>query len=406
MKLPEDVDPEFLYQVLLAREALGSTGIGDGIAIPHVRNPIVLHLSRPTVTLCFLEQPVDFGALDGQPVSTLFTLVSPTVRAHLHLLSRLAFALRHPRFKAAVQSQASREEILDALREAEAAVATPPPPRASRAAARTDATGEEASAIDARGERTMGLRPEPAGAPADRGQRSAGARARASLRPGPGDRDASLSLVGALAGLERRARRLAAGPSRPLRSRARSPSFAPPAARPAERPSSWCPSTCSAGRARSTAPATGGRRSTRRTGGGSGSASDSWSRRSPASCSRPTASRSCSRGRSWRSPRSCSSPPRTSAREVQQAGWVYLRRDARGNARPVRALRAALGGDRLARAPPAPERRERGRVSTALLFAARAAGLRPEGGDRAAALLAARGPRQRSLATSRRCSRA
>ena len=68
MKLPEDVDPEFLYQVLLAREALGSTGIGDGIAIPHVRNPIVLHLSRPTVTLCFLEQPVDFGALDGQPV--------------------------------------------------------------------------------------------------------------------------------------------------------------------------------------------------------------------------------------------------------------------------------------------------------------------------------------------------
>ena len=69
MKLPDDVDREFLYQVLLAREALGSTGIGDGIAIPHVRNPIVLHLSRPTVTLCFLEQPVDFGALDGQPVS-------------------------------------------------------------------------------------------------------------------------------------------------------------------------------------------------------------------------------------------------------------------------------------------------------------------------------------------------
>ena len=52
MKLPEEVDRQFLYQVLLAREALGSTGIGDGIAIPHVRNPIVLHLSRPMVTLC------------------------------------------------------------------------------------------------------------------------------------------------------------------------------------------------------------------------------------------------------------------------------------------------------------------------------------------------------------------
>ncbi len=127
MKLPEDVDPAFLYQVLLAREALGSTGIGDGIAIPHVRNPIVLHLSRPTVTLCFLEQPVDFGALDGQPVSTLFTLVSPTVRAHLHLLSRLAFALRDPRFKAAVRTQASREDIFEALNAAEAAVTAAAP---------------------------------------------------------------------------------------------------------------------------------------------------------------------------------------------------------------------------------------------------------------------------------------
>jgi PTS system nitrogen regulatory IIA component len=127
MRLPEDVDREFLYQVLLAREALGSTGVGDGIAIPHVRNPIVLHLSRATVTLCFLERPVDFGALDGQPVSTLFTLISPTVRAHLHLLSRLAFTLRDPRFHAALRTQASREEILGALHAAEAALAAARP---------------------------------------------------------------------------------------------------------------------------------------------------------------------------------------------------------------------------------------------------------------------------------------
>ena len=125
MQLPEEVDREFLYQVLLAREALGSTGIGEGIAIPHVRNPIVLHLSRPMVTLCFLEHPVDFGALDGQPVTTLFTLISPTVRAHLHLLSRLGFALRDPDFKSAVIHQASREMILEALKRAEIALPAP-----------------------------------------------------------------------------------------------------------------------------------------------------------------------------------------------------------------------------------------------------------------------------------------
>ena len=96
MRLPDEVDREQLLRVLVAREALASTGVGDGIAIPHVRNPIVLHVPRPTITLCFLERSVDFGALDGQPVHCFFTIVSPTVLAHLHLLSRLAFALRDP----------------------------------------------------------------------------------------------------------------------------------------------------------------------------------------------------------------------------------------------------------------------------------------------------------------------
>jgi PTS system nitrogen regulatory IIA component len=126
MKLPEEVDQEFLFQVLLAREALGSTGIGEGIAIPHVRNPIVLHLSRPMVTLCFLEQAVDFGALDKRPVSTLFTFISPTVRAHLHLLSRLGFVLRDETFRSAITRQAPREEILAALDNAERALTTSP----------------------------------------------------------------------------------------------------------------------------------------------------------------------------------------------------------------------------------------------------------------------------------------
>jgi PTS system nitrogen regulatory IIA component len=63
-----------------------------------------------------LEAPVDFGALDGQPVQTLFTLISPTVKAHLHLLSRLAFALRNPDFKAQIVRQASRDEILAAVK--------------------------------------------------------------------------------------------------------------------------------------------------------------------------------------------------------------------------------------------------------------------------------------------------
>ena len=111
MPLPEEVDRAFLLEVLLARESLGSTGIGNGLAIPHVRNPIVLHIPRPMVSLCFLEHPVDFDAIDGRPVHTLFTIVSPTIRGHLHLLSRLSFALQQPDFKEVIARQALREDI-------------------------------------------------------------------------------------------------------------------------------------------------------------------------------------------------------------------------------------------------------------------------------------------------------
>ena len=112
MPLPEEMDRDLLLDVMLARESLGSTGIGDGIAIPHVRNPIVMRITQPLVTLCFLATPVEFNAVDGKPVHTLFTIVSPTVKVHLHLLSQLAFALRQPVFANLIARQGSCEEIM------------------------------------------------------------------------------------------------------------------------------------------------------------------------------------------------------------------------------------------------------------------------------------------------------
>jgi len=115
LKLPPQMDPDFLLQVLLAREALGTTAVGDGIAIPHVRNPILLqNRPAPAITVCFLENPVDFGALDGQPVKILFLLTSPTVRVHLHLLSRLAYALHDPQFRQTLSSACDPAGILEA----------------------------------------------------------------------------------------------------------------------------------------------------------------------------------------------------------------------------------------------------------------------------------------------------
>lgn len=123
MQLPEEVDRETLCELLLAREAMGSTGVGNGIAIPHVRNPIVLHVPRAAITLCFLEKPIDFGAVDEQPVHTMFSMITPTVPVHLHLLSRLASSLRDPGFKGVITRRASREEILNEARRVEASLA-------------------------------------------------------------------------------------------------------------------------------------------------------------------------------------------------------------------------------------------------------------------------------------------
>jgi len=95
-----------------AREAMGSTGIGDGIAIPHVRNPVVLHVDQPFVTLCLLRHPVDFDAPDGQPVHALFLVVSLTVPAHLRMLAQLGFVLRDEPLRQLLRAAAPIEAIL------------------------------------------------------------------------------------------------------------------------------------------------------------------------------------------------------------------------------------------------------------------------------------------------------
>ncbi len=126
LSLPDGVDREFLFQVLLARESLGSTAVGDGIAIPHVRNPITLHVIKPVMALCFLETPIDFQAMDGKPVHTLFTIVSPTIKAHLNLLSKLSLGLRSPAFAGVIANTGSREDIFREAGRLDASLGTGP----------------------------------------------------------------------------------------------------------------------------------------------------------------------------------------------------------------------------------------------------------------------------------------
>jgi len=84
-----------IFEVLMQRERLGSTGIGGGIAIPHGK---LAKLDRLFGVFARLERPVDFEALDGQPVDLMFLLLAPEAAGadHLKALARVARLLRDP----------------------------------------------------------------------------------------------------------------------------------------------------------------------------------------------------------------------------------------------------------------------------------------------------------------------
>ena len=84
-----------IFETLLQRERLGTTGIGQGIAIPHGRVAGLTHLVG---LFCRLARPVDFDALDGEPVDLVFVLLAPEDAGadHLRALARIARLFRGP----------------------------------------------------------------------------------------------------------------------------------------------------------------------------------------------------------------------------------------------------------------------------------------------------------------------
>lgn len=90
-----DLTEREVLETLIQRERLGSTGIGDGVAIPHGK---LVQLDRLFGLVARLEKPVDFDALDGQPVDVAFLLLAPEDAGAVHLkaLAQVARLLREP----------------------------------------------------------------------------------------------------------------------------------------------------------------------------------------------------------------------------------------------------------------------------------------------------------------------
>lgn len=116
------LDSDVCVELLLDREALMSTALNSGLAVPHPRDIVLEVPGSDTIITVFPDEPIHYGALDGQPVHTLFFLFSASDKTHLHLLSKLAHLGSLPSALEFLASKPSQEALLSYIKEWEAKV--------------------------------------------------------------------------------------------------------------------------------------------------------------------------------------------------------------------------------------------------------------------------------------------
>jgi mannitol/fructose-specific phosphotransferase system IIA component (Ntr-type) len=109
-----------LLRALHEREQLYSTGIGDGVALPHSRNALVGLVDEPSMVFGRHKKGIAYGAIDGIPARLFFLLIAPTVTQHLAILGRLGRLLRDPKLRKHLLTAEKPENVLALIREAEA----------------------------------------------------------------------------------------------------------------------------------------------------------------------------------------------------------------------------------------------------------------------------------------------
>ena len=108
------VDRRTLVKVLVERERLGSTGIGDGVAIPHGKLDSIRH---PIISFGRSKGGLDFDSMDGQPVYLFFLLVAPENSSgyHLQILAKLAKILKNSAFRKKLMEVETREDLYETI---------------------------------------------------------------------------------------------------------------------------------------------------------------------------------------------------------------------------------------------------------------------------------------------------
>lgn len=123
-----EADRERLFKALKEREELCSTGVGDGVAIPHARNALVGLVDQPVIVLARKLEGLPFDSIDGVPVRLFFLVIAPTVTTHLQTLARLSRLLRNPHIRQGLLTAETVSRVLAIIRVTEVDLETPPQP--------------------------------------------------------------------------------------------------------------------------------------------------------------------------------------------------------------------------------------------------------------------------------------
>ncbi len=118
---PLGLDADVITELLLDRENLMPTALNHGIAVPHTRD-FLLQEPFDVIATVFPKKPIEYGALDGKPVHTLFFLLSGTDKRHLHLLAKLAHLSSSSEGMAMLQKRPEKASLLSYVKEWEAKI--------------------------------------------------------------------------------------------------------------------------------------------------------------------------------------------------------------------------------------------------------------------------------------------
>jgi PTS system nitrogen regulatory IIA component len=117
--IPKVISKKKLIEILLAREEMMPTSVGNGIAIPHPRSPIIADIDSESISVCYLMNDFSYHAMDGIDVHTLFIILSANPNRHLEILSKISFLCQQADFINLLKARATKKTLLDYIKEKE-----------------------------------------------------------------------------------------------------------------------------------------------------------------------------------------------------------------------------------------------------------------------------------------------